>query len=383
MISSAFASRVRLAGGLVLGLGAVLVAMRVLAGLQAGEAALPMIGSAGLIALVAIGLGMVLLALASMNADSRLPETGDELSHMDEAIAEIRDELTLLRSDLAAEQARREEVEPLGSSAEGAPADPQALVDIRRLLDEVRQLAMMNDQQRQEHFRRHREQHKLNTLRRAQEAIGKSDWAKAQQLLDHLRPEFGEDRDLKQVQDELRIARSAGEAESLSRLRSHIEDLMAISNWDEALAEAQDFAAAYPDNDAGQTMLARVTRERDLYRENTAERLYREIKRHIEQREWTRAAAEADRLIEKFGDHRRAIKIREQLEVIHENAEIQQRQEQEKRIEELLRARRLVEAIELAEDLIERYPGSPQAQSLEEMLPKLRERAIKDEIRQV
>lgn len=380
MISPAFALRIRLAGGLVLGLGAVLVALRVVAGLQAVEPTLPMVASAGLIALLAIGLGMSLLALAATGGETRLPAAGNELSHMDEAIAEIRDELALLRSDWAAEQARREEVEPISAAAESHPADPQALIDIRRLLEEVRQLAMMNDQQRQEHFRRHRDQHKLNTLRRAQAAIAHSDWAKAQQLIDHLRPEFGEDRDLKQVEDELRIARSAGETESLSRLRSHIEDLMAISNWDEALAEAQKFAAAYPDNPQGQQMLARVTRERDLYRDNTAERLYKEIKQHIERREWTRAAAEANRLIEKFGDHRRALKIREQLDVIRENAEIQSRQEQEKRIEELLRARRLHEAIELAEDLIEHYPGSPQAQSLEEMLPKLRERAIREEI---
>lgn len=379
MISTAFASRIRLAGGLVLGLGAVLTALRAIAGGQAGEAALPMIASAGLIALLTIGLGVALLALAATGGEARPRRGGNELSHLDESIAEIRDELALLRSDWAAEQARREEIEPV-AAAEAHPADPQALVDIRRLLEEVRQLAMMDDQQRQEHYRRHRDQHKLNTLRRAQAMIAKSDWAKAQQLLDHLRHEFGEDRDLKQVQDELRIARSASETESLNRLRSHIEDLMAISNWDQALEEAQNFAAAYPDNDAGRTMLARVVRERELYRDNTAERLYNEIKQHIEHREWTRAAAEADRLTQKFGDHRRAARIREQLDVIRENAEIQERQEQEKRIEELLRSRRLVEAIELAEDLIEHYPGSPQAKSLEQMLPKLRERAIREEI---
>jgi len=377
-------SRLRFAGGSVLGLGVVLVALRVVAGIQASEAALPMVASAGLILLLSVGLGMLLLGLASQDAPARESSSGDAslLAHLDEAIAEIRDEMALLRSDLAAELARRDEnPAPPPESAGAHPAvDPNALAEIRRLLEEIRHLALLDEAQRKEHLRRYRQQHKLNTLRRAQTAIAHADWARAQSLLDHLRPEFGDDADFLQVQDELRIARSAVEQETFQRISAQVEDLMAISNWDEALSMAQHFASNYPDHAEGQALLARVTRERDLFRENTAERLYQEIKQHIEHREWTRAAAEADRLLEKFPDHRRAAKIRDQIDVIHENAEIQQRQEQEKRIEELIRARRLSEAIELAEDLIERYPGSPQAQTLEQMLPKLRERAIREEI---
>ena len=74
--------------------------------------------------------------------------------------------------------------------------------------------------------------------------------------------------------------------------------------------------------------------------------------------------------------HRRSAAIRPQLKTIRENAEIEERQEQERRIQELIRAKQIPEAIDLAEDLLRRFPNSPQADSLQKLLPKMRELAI-------
>jgi hypothetical protein len=89
-----------------------------------------------------------------------------------------------------------------------------------------------------------------------------------------------------------------------------------------------------------------------------------------------RAALEgAQKLLEAYPTHARANKIRQQLKTIAYNAEVEERQEHEMRIQQLVRGRRFAEAVELAEDVMKRYPGSPQAQSLDEMLPKLRDLA--------
>ena len=76
--------------------------------------------------------------------------------------------------------------------------------------------------------------------------------------------------------------------------------------------------------------------------------------------------------------HRKSIAIRGQLKTIRENAEIEERQEQERRIQELIRSKQFFEAIDLAEDLLQRFPNSPQADSLQKLLPKMRDLAIGD-----
>ena len=55
----------------------------------------------------------------------------------------------------------------------------------------------------------------------------------------------------------------------------------------------------------------------------------------------------------------------------------EERQEQEARIQQLIKSRRFDEAIQLGEELIKRFPNSPQSDAMEELLPKLRERAVK------
>ena len=83
----------------------------------------------------------------------------------------------------------------------------------------------------------------------------------------------------------------------------------------------------------------------------------------------------SERLLQQFPTHRLADKIREQLKTLQDNAEIEERQELEVRIQELIRAGHFEQAIELAEDVIRRYPMSPQAESLETLLPRIRELA--------
>ena len=84
--------------------------------------------------------------------------------------------------------------------------------------------------------------------------------------------------------------------------------------------------------------------------------------------------------MDQFPGHRRAANIREQLATIAENAEIEERQELERSIQDLVRAKQFAEAIDLAEQLLDRFPASPQAESLQKLLPKMRELAIGREV---
>jgi tetratricopeptide (TPR) repeat protein len=390
------ASLLQLGGGIVLALAAALVVLRLVAGNRAGEAAMVTLGSAAFFLMVGLGLGLAMLGLAWLlgrpaEAPRAAPPAGGEYAELREMLLELRDEFNLLRSNIATEMARREVAEadaqanhmppnPFAIAPPPVAGDAPPLQKLVAMIEEVREISLMNEAQRQQLLQRRRQQKKLDCLRRAQAEIRIGHWAEAQKLIDQVAQDHAGDHDLQQVQDELRIARSAAQQEAVSRARSRVEDLMALGGWDEALEIAERLASDYPDSPDSRALLQRVARERELFRDNTAERIYREVKDHIEHRNWRRALAEAERLLEKFADHRRAARIREQIAVIRDNAQVEERQEHEQRIQDLIKARRLSEAIELAEQLIERYPGSPQARGLEEMLPRLRERAIREEI---
>jgi outer membrane protein assembly factor BamD (BamD/ComL family) len=95
----------------------------------------------------------------------------------------------------------------------------------------------------------------------------------------------------------------------------------------------------------------------------------------VEDHKWRAALEGVQNYLQRFPDHPRAVKIRQQLRVIQKNAEIEERHEQEERIRALINSRQFAEAADLSEDLLQRFPDSPQATYLSELLPKLRARA--------
>ena len=103
--------------------------------------------------------------------------------------------------------------------------------------------------------------------------------------------------------------------------------------------------------------------------------MFDELRHDIDRRMWRRAFMHAQHLLERFPTHARAEAVRRQLKTLQDNAEIEERQEIEVRIQELIKAQRFEEAIALGEDLIRRYPLSPQAESLDTLLPRLRDLA--------
>jgi uncharacterized membrane protein YheB (UPF0754 family) len=154
---------------------------------------------------------------------------------------------------------------------------------------------------------------------------------------------------------------------------------MALSNWEVALATANQYAQQHPEDADAQWLRQRVQREYDIYREGSVRRLYEQIKEELERKHYRRALSIARRLLDKFPDHKKSQKIRQQLPTILENAEIEERQEDETRIQSFIKSKRFQDAVELGEALLNKYPMSPQAESLEEMLPRLRQLAIEQE----
>jgi outer membrane protein assembly factor BamD (BamD/ComL family) len=259
-------------------------------------------------------------------------------------------------------------------------ASPESMHQVIALLQEIREVALLSDAQRQERLRDARQQRLNNMVGEVERLLDLKEWSTAETALAAVDNEFPREPIAEQLQSRLDAGRKDAQRDSFSKLRERVEDLMAVWAWDQAYGDTAKFVENFPDHPEGQELLSRVMRERDAYLENTANLLYEEIRSDIDRRLWRRAMTNAVKLLECAPGHRRSVGIRAQLKTIRENAEIEERQEQERRIQELIRTKRFPEAIDSAEDLLRRFPSSPQAESLQKLLPKMRELAIGNEV---
>jgi len=313
------------------------------------------------------------------------------------AILARTDELSRQMSETAADQASilREIVEKLSQPPpqsefvdDSPPAVPYADPDapptmahheldqrVLAVLEEVREVTLMNDEQRQLRLRQLQDNRKTATTDQVYNHFREGQWAKAEQMLASLEQQFPGDGMVVRTRAELVRLRTAAEGETWERARDRVTDLISVGSWDKAMSAAAEFVENFPAHTEGRHLLTRVRREHDIARDTKFQRMYEEVQADVDRRSWREALEGAQKLLELYPNHARANKIRQQLKTIAQNAEIEERQEHEIRIQQLVRGRRFAEAVELAEDVMKRYPGSPQAQSLDQMLPKLRDLA--------
>jgi tetratricopeptide (TPR) repeat protein len=258
------------------------------------------------------------------------------------------------------------------ASALAAPGVNERVVE---LLEEIREVALMDDEQRHARLQQHLDARRRAGLDQVFGCVRGGQWAAADQALCSLEVQFAADASVKQARVEFQRQRDAAEPDTLFHTEQRVRDLVQVGSFDRAIAGATEFVNNFPASADGRRLLTEVYREHEAYRDSAFQRLYEQVQANVDRRQWRAALADAQRLLEQFPTHSRANRIRRELKTIATNAEIEERQEQELRIQLLVRNRRFAEAVELAEEVVRRFPESPQADALEERLPQLRELA--------
>jgi HPt (histidine-containing phosphotransfer) domain-containing protein len=319
-------------------------------------------------------LGLSVLARRERPASPKILEALDTLNM---SLARIREQLQTPQSPAPATETASPRP-ALFERPESPLSTPASNGDQRvvELLEDIRAISLMNETQRQARLQQFLDEHRAASLARVDEAMERKDWAHAEHLLNALDEQFPRHSDIVRARHRLAELRGTVEVETFSDVKRKIDSHIANGSWDQAMSTAQAFVRSFPSSSEGRTQLERVKRERDAHSGPDIDRMYQEIRRHVESRSWRRALGVARQMIDQHGTDPRATPVKQQLATLEENAEIEERQEQEVRIEELIRAGRLVDAVHLADDLVVRYPDSPQALSLEKMLPQLRTMAV-------
>ncbi len=122
-------------------------------------------------------------------------------------------------------------------------------------------------------------------------------------------------------------------------------------------------------------MLETVRREAGAFHAEQQSRLYNEIQRYTQARQWRKAIESARRLLEKYPASQEAQRIEATLSTIENNAKLEEIRDLRNRIRDLVARKRFAEAIEIAQDVVIRFPDAKIAAELRRQIPHMKRRS--------
>ena len=141
------------------------------------------------------------------------------------------------------------------------------------------------------------------------------------------------------------------------------------------MESAQSLASQFPENPEAARLPETIRLEQEAGRRQEQQRLYREIEHLVSRKHWRQAFRAAETLVENHPESPEANRLRGQMDELRRNAAIAERREWETRIAEHVQTGRHREAYDLAVELMEKYPDSPQAEEIRKRIDQLKARA--------
>ena len=246
------------------------------------------------------------------------------------------------------------------------------------LLSAVRELSanlLLTPEERQ--VKRLRQQDEIGNqlVRQARDAIAMKDLPKAEDLLARIASEYPAEVRAKDLSESLEQARAAAAEEEIGRAQTRVRDLMALSQFDDARDVARGLQARHPHDPRSGALLESVTREAGAFSAQYRRRLYKELDRQVTDRHWKAAFATAKQFLEKYPDSSEAKLVAAQIQTLEDNARIEEVRDLRGRLRDCLERKRYADALEVAREVMRRFPDSAAAAELAGQIPRLEELA--------
>ena len=165
------------------------------------------------------------------------------------------------------------------------------------------------------------------------------------------------------------------EAELFKAQKQRIENMMSGARFADAERLAEALSAAIPDSTKAQALLETVHREASAFRTEQQSRLFREFQRWTESRQWIKAQTVGEQLLDNYPAGGEAKKVAASMSTVRTNAHIEEARTLRDRVGDMIKRKRYSEAVEIAEDLIHRFPKTQAAVQLRSLLPDLKKRS--------
>lgn len=301
------------------------------------------------------------LGAAAPSRDAVSPE---DTSHGDGTLPLFEDVPTSTAAASAAMQAP--------DSGGMAPAQLQELV---QLLKDIRDNSLLSEEERR-HKRLRAEEIEFSQTRETALALSRQgNFPRARQLVEGLKLRYPDSQRIGLLMEQLESDRERYESDDILRSTKQVEDLISISAWPRARQLVQQLLERHPDSAEARQLLLRLEREHRLFQDEQRRRMHAEVQRFVSRKRWEEALAAARTFVERFPGSSEAEAFLMQIPMLESNAQIEHRQQLEAQIMDYAKHGRYIEAVDLARQLIQRYPGSPQAEALKSQLPRLEELA--------
>lgn len=285
--------------------------------------------------------------------------------------------LERLPAELAERTARGPEFTPsVGASAAavGGLGDKHAETLVL-LLREVRDISLLNESQRTRRLETLGQTLAADLEREVPALLREHRWREARRRIQEARARFPTFAQFEALERQVETARAQVETRDIEHAERQVSDLAALEAWDRAADVVRELLERHPDSEQAQQLAARVRNKFERSQAEQRERLMAHAQAAANGRDWPAALQTAQQVIQRYPKSPEAEALRLQMPTLLANSEIQQRQRMEAQIRDLVQQRRFDGALAAAHELIDRYPNSPQAEALRVQLPKLQRMA--------
>lgn len=261
-----------------------------------------------------------------------------------------------------------------GDSQKGSASD-RLLAELVTLAREARDISLLTDAQRAARLDMQGEALAHRMEQEVPELLRGHNWFEASKRVEAARQRFPGMPIWDSLHAQIETVRAQVEAKDVESATRQIGELVALSAWDRVQDVLNDLLERHPRSSGAIELARRIRAQRDKAETEIRMRLMAQAQGHADRREWQEALSAARALIQRFPRSAESEALRVQLPTLEANSEIRARQQMESDYRRHVAQRRFADALRLAQQIIERYPSSPQAEALREQMPKLEERA--------
>jgi len=247
----------------------------------------------------------------------------------------------------------------------------EILAQLRRLNENV----LLTDDQRRAKARDEHDRLRRDLSGTAEAAMAAGDFGSAERAIADLADKLPGDEAIAALARRLDETRNSARDNDLAAVTSQIADMMAVGLFSQAEAEAEKLRGRYPQFPPAGELLDRVRREARMLQDERRDRMYGEVARLAETRQWRQALDSAQKFVQAFPEGTAADTVRAMLETMQDNARIEEVRELRDSIRDLIERRRYAEALDQANDVIQRFPDTKAAEELGRQIGRLRELA--------
>lgn len=254
-------------------------------------------------------------------------------------------------------------------------ASVAALNELVGLTREVRDLALLNEQERSQRMRTMAGEHVQRLEEEVPALLRDHNWVEARRRVQTARERFPSLPNWDPLERRIEEVRAGVESQDVEATGRVIADLVNLGAWDRVADALRDLTQRHPDSARAAELVRKITLDRQRAEAEQRARIMAAAQDATNRRDWNEALSHVNTMLRRYPESPEAAELQSQLATVTANAEIQTRQRMEAEIRDLIKEHRYADALEVATDLINRYPTSPQAGILRDQLPRLQQRA--------